>query len=152
MEDQNGVITVYEYELDIYPVALGEEWPDKGFINDTVIIFLELPHDTLFQFRVRALTSAGPGPYSEFAFAKTPGLKSGSEKNLSKFQEIHIHTHAPPTHIHGHTHPYTTHVHPHTRKRNTEKEKQNKTKQQQQIIPYMAPTKLLFQALNPYDL
>ena len=71
-EDQNGVIILYEYELEIYPVALREEWPKRGTTPDTFIILLDLPDDTLFQFQVRALTSAGAGPYSNFAFAKTP--------------------------------------------------------------------------------
>ena len=65
------------------PVALGEEFPDKGFTNDTVVIFIELPHDTLFQFRVRAMTSAGAGPYSDFAFAKTPKPDPSTSKALN---------------------------------------------------------------------
>ena len=82
-EDQNGVITHYEYELDLdseltNEVGPSEEWPDRGITPDTVKVFIELPDDTSFKFRVRAFTSAGPGPFSGFALAKTPPPKPSS--------------------------------------------------------------------------
>ena len=89
-EERNGVIILYEYEIDVNPVALGEEFPDKGFTNETAIIFIELPQNTLFQFRVRAMTSAGAGPYSDFTFAKTPNTDPSKSKTLNPSQSMNL--------------------------------------------------------------
>ena len=70
-DDRNGLITQYEYEFDVFLESMVTEWVQNGTTNKTEIIFTELQHDTAFQFRVRARTSAGPGPFCNLIIATT---------------------------------------------------------------------------------
>ncbi|XP_072050190.1 uncharacterized protein [Amphiura filiformis] len=72
----NGVITLYEYQFDIYSEAMVTDWAVNGTTEDTYATFEDLPYDTQFQFRIRALTSVGPGPFSQFIIARTSSSAS----------------------------------------------------------------------------
>ena len=48
------------------------EYAKNGSILDPQITFGDLQHNTMYQFRVRALTSVGPGPFSDTVTASTP--------------------------------------------------------------------------------
>ena len=79
-DDRNGLITLYEYEFNVYEESVVTEWGQNGTTNKTEIIFEELPHNTMFQFRVRAWTSVGYGPFSGPVFATTPPLPDSKSK------------------------------------------------------------------------
>lgn len=71
--EQNGEISQYEYEL----VGL-EDWNQgtrEGVSPRTRADIGELQPGSLYRFRVRAFTSAGPGPWSEPIDARTTGDK-----------------------------------------------------------------------------
>ncbi|XP_072050186.1 protein sidekick-1-like [Amphiura filiformis] len=82
-EDEcNSDIILYEYQFDIYAEAESNEWPRNGSTSDTSVIFGHLPHYTEFQFRVRALTSVGTGPFSKFVTAWTLPSVPSAPRNL----------------------------------------------------------------------
>ncbi len=66
---------MYEYEFDIYSEETMIGWFRNGSTPDTHAIFEGLPHYTEFKFRVKALTSVGSGPFSQFVIGRT--LPSG---------------------------------------------------------------------------
>ena len=62
---RRGKIVQYDYNIGVYSEAgLYTEWTINGSTPGTIVIFNDLPVNTQFQFRVRALTSAGSGPFS----------------------------------------------------------------------------------------
>ncbi len=63
---------MYKYELSEVKIM---EWFCNGSTTDTVAIFEVVPHYTEFQFRVRARTTVGYGPFSVNIPGKT--LPSG---------------------------------------------------------------------------
>ncbi|XP_072050189.1 tyrosine-protein phosphatase Lar-like [Amphiura filiformis] len=71
-DNRNGVIILYEYQFDIHSEAMLTEWAVNDTTDGTSAVFTNLPHDTQFQFRIRALTSVGHGPFSPFVIARTP--------------------------------------------------------------------------------
>ena len=74
------MITLYEFEFDVYKESMVTEWGQNGTTDKLEIVFDELPHDTMFQFRVRARTSIGPGPFSEPVVATTPPKQGPNSK------------------------------------------------------------------------
>ena len=61
-------------------MSVETEWDQNGTTDKTEITFEELPHDTIFQFRVRAWTSVGYGPFSNLIFAKTEAKQESNSK------------------------------------------------------------------------
>ena len=56
------------------------EWTQNGSTDKIEIVFDDLPHDTMFQFRVKARTAVGPGPFSNLIFAKTSPKQEPNSK------------------------------------------------------------------------
>ena len=65
---RNGELTNYEYAfgLDIDEPHYGSTEPDNPMIN-----FANLEHFTKYQYKVRAKTSVGAGPYSDVITTST---------------------------------------------------------------------------------
>ena len=62
---------MYEYEFDIAEARM-MKWFRNGSTPNQFATFEDLAHYTEFQFRVKALTLIGPGPFSEFIIGMTP--------------------------------------------------------------------------------
>lgn len=80
-EDQNGVITQYEYELTGV-----EEWNDErreGVTPRTNAVVDQLKPGSTYSVRVRAYTSEGPGPWSDSIQISTTGTELGAPRELS---------------------------------------------------------------------
>ena len=66
--DRNGIIQFYEYEL----WEVGDNKPKQyGSTKETTVTFTQLLHYTDYEFKIRASTSQGGGPFSEPIPAKT---------------------------------------------------------------------------------
>jgi hypothetical protein len=79
--EQNGEISQYEYEL-----TGQDEWNQgtrEGVSPRTRAEIGELMPGSLYRFRVRAFTSAGPGPWSEPIDARTTGSEIGAPRDLT---------------------------------------------------------------------
>lgn len=79
--EQNGEISQYEYDL----TGL-DDWnrgTREGVSPRTRAEIGELMPGSLYRFRVRAFTSAGPGPWSEPIDARTTGSEIGPPRDLT---------------------------------------------------------------------
>ncbi|KAL3115899.1 hypothetical protein niasHT_007199 [Heterodera trifolii] len=84
--EQNGEISQYEYELNGL-----DEWNQgtrQGVSPRTRADIGELLPGSLYRFRVRAFTSAGPGPWSEPIDARTTGSELGPPRDLSPIKSL----------------------------------------------------------------
>uniref|UniRef100_A0A914HBE2 Fibronectin type-III domain-containing protein n=1 Tax=Globodera rostochiensis TaxID=31243 RepID=A0A914HBE2_GLORO len=84
--EQNGEISQYEYELSGL-----DEWNQgtrQGVSPRTRADIGELQPGSLYRFRVRAFTSAGPGPWSEPIDARTTGSELGAPRDLSAIKSL----------------------------------------------------------------
>ncbi|VDN36296.1 unnamed protein product, partial [Gongylonema pulchrum] len=80
-EEQNGKVTQYEYE-----VTGAEEWNDvkrEGVTPRTNAAVDQLKPGSIYNVRVRAYTSEGPGPWSEPIQITTTGTELGPPRELT---------------------------------------------------------------------
>lgn len=79
--EQNGEISQYEYEIEGL-----DDWnngTNQGISPRIKTEVGNLSPGSLYRFKVRAFTSAGPGPWSESVDARTTGSEIGAPRELT---------------------------------------------------------------------
>lgn len=67
--DRNGIITMYEVD---YVYDGGPQLQANASASSTDLVLKNLAENEAYTIRVRAFTSAGPGPFSDPVVATTP--------------------------------------------------------------------------------